>query len=85
MEISSTDHVLNDYSTLPNEWNLKSDHVYGLSDSLYDQNQITKMKNGDPIADCFGIISREDSAILAVADGVNWGNNLDVDTLIQTS
>ncbi|XP_018330871.1 PP2C-like domain-containing protein CG9801 isoform X2 [Agrilus planipennis] len=62
-----------DDSKLPNEWNKKSDFVYGLSDSLYDRNQVTKSKNGDPIADCFGIIARQDSAILAVADGVNWG------------
>lgn len=44
-----------------------------MSDSLYDRNQVTKVKNGDPIADCFGIIARRDSAVLAVADGVNWG------------
>lgn len=58
---------------LPTEWNAKSEYVFGLSDSLYDRNQVTKNKNGDPIADCFGIIARKDSAILAVADGVNWG------------
>lgn len=59
---------------LPDEWNVKSNYVYGLSDSLYDKNQVTKYKNGDPIADCFGIIARTDSTILALADGVNWGN-----------
>ncbi|KAI4454752.1 tipa [Holotrichia oblita] len=58
---------------LPEEWQKHSDYVYGLSDSLYDKNQITNIKNGDPIADCFGVITRKDSAILAVADGVNWG------------
>lgn len=58
---------------LPNIWNRKSEHIYGISDSLYDTNQVTKCKNGDPIADCFGVIARNDSAILAVADGVNWG------------
>ncbi|XP_052864330.1 PP2C-like domain-containing protein CG9801 isoform X2 [Anopheles cruzii] len=39
--------------------------------------QITKpTKNGsvgDPIADCFGIVTRPDSCIMAMADGVNWG------------
>ncbi|XP_060532731.1 PP2C-like domain-containing protein CG9801 isoform X2 [Cylas formicarius] len=60
-------------AVLPEEWNRKSDFCYGLSDSLYDRNQITRQKNGDPIADCFGVIARKDSAILAVADGVNWG------------
>ncbi len=28
---------------------------------------------GEPIADSFGICVRENSAILALADGVNWG------------
>lgn len=28
---------------------------------------------GDPVADVFGIITRRNSAILALADGVNWG------------
>lgn len=64
-----------DDSVLPPEWNQKSDCYYGVSDSLYDRNQVTKQKNGDPIADCFGVIARNDSAILAVADGVNWGEN----------
>ncbi|XP_045466029.1 PP2C-like domain-containing protein CG9801 isoform X2 [Harmonia axyridis] len=63
----------NDKSKLPQEWNKKSDYVFGISDSLYDTNLVTKVKNGEPIADCFGVISRKDSVILAVADGVNWG------------
>lgn len=65
-----------DDSRLPDEWNKKSDYIYGISDSLYDRNQVTRLKNGDPIADCFGIIARRDSAILAVADGVNWGKKI---------
>ena len=34
-----------------------------------------KKKNniGDPIADSYAICVRENSAILALADGVNWG------------
>ncbi|KAJ8964217.1 hypothetical protein NQ314_005046 [Rhamnusium bicolor] len=56
----------------------KSDFMYGLSDSLYDRNQVTRNKNGDPIADCFGIIARNDSAIMAVADGVNWGEKASI-------
>ena len=28
---------------------------------------------GDPVADVFGIITRSNNAILALADGVNWG------------
>ncbi|XP_018561735.1 PP2C-like domain-containing protein CG9801 isoform X2 [Anoplophora glabripennis] len=65
-------------SSLPTEWNKKSELIYGLSDSLYDRNQVTRNKNGDPIADCFGIIARRDSAILAVADGVNWGEKASI-------
>lgn len=70
---SNPDRVGTNDSLLPEEWNKKSDCVFGLSDSLYDRNQVTKIKNGDPIADCFGVIARNDSAILALADGVNWG------------
>lgn len=29
---------------------------------------------GDPIADSFGLCARENSAIMIVADGVNWGD-----------
>ncbi|CAG9833455.1 unnamed protein product [Diabrotica balteata] len=77
---STTDNfsLQNDDSALPQEWCRKSECVYGLSDSLYDRNQVTKNKNGDPIADCFGIIARSDSAILAVADGVNWGEKASI-------
>jgi len=28
---------------------------------------------GDPIADSFGLCARENSSIMIVADGVNWG------------
>lgn len=64
-----------DNTKLPPEWNRRSDYVFGISDSLYDTNLVTKVKNGDPIADCFGIIARKDSVIMAVADGVNWGED----------
>nr|CAH7762588.1 unnamed protein product [Callosobruchus chinensis] len=67
-----------DDSALPTNWNKRSDFVYGISDSLYDRNQVTNSKNGDPIADCFGIIARNDSAIIAVADGVNWGEKASI-------
>jgi hypothetical protein len=30
-------------------------------------------RNGDPIADCFAAIAYQQGAILALADGVNWG------------
>lgn len=68
----------NDDPILPESWNRKTDCAFGISDSLYDRNQVTKNRNGDPIADCFGIIARSDSAILAVADGVNWGEKASI-------
>ncbi len=33
----------------------------------------TGRRNGEPVADCFGILAYPEGAILAVADGVNWG------------
>ncbi|XP_074040277.1 PP2C-like domain-containing protein CG9801 isoform X3 [Leptinotarsa decemlineata] len=77
-ENSTISSVNIDDSMLPNEWNEKSDFFYGISDSLYDRNQVSRNKNGDPIADCFGLIARKDSAILAVADGVNWGEKASI-------
>lgn len=58
---------------LPPHWRKSSEYAFGVAHSLYDKNPITGKQNGDPIADCFGLISRRDSAVLAVADGVNWG------------
>uniref|UniRef100_A0A914P1T8 PPM-type phosphatase domain-containing protein n=1 Tax=Panagrolaimus davidi TaxID=227884 RepID=A0A914P1T8_9BILA len=46
---------------------------YGASISLYEKHPVTGMNAGTPIADVFGIISRENNAIIALADGVNWG------------
>ena len=31
------------------------------------------LMSGDPVADSFGLCARENSAVLIVADGVNWG------------
>lgn len=54
-------------------WSLPDVHAYGISVSLYEKNVITGENIGNPVADCFGIIAREDSCIMALADGVNWG------------
>ena len=54
-------------------WDNETQELAGLSVSLYDVNPITGQHNGDPIADCFGAIQYEDGAILACADGCNWG------------
>lgn len=55
-------------------WNKPNDEAYGISISLYEKNYVSDEHIGDPIADCFGIIARTNSCIMALADGVNWGN-----------
>ncbi|XP_050074098.1 PP2C-like domain-containing protein CG9801 [Anopheles maculipalpis] len=55
------------------DWNRPSEDAYGISVSLYEKHLHTSGNVGDPIADCFGIITRADSCIMAMADGVNWG------------
>lgn len=55
-------------------WNLPDDDAYGISVSLYEKNFITGENIGNPVADCFGIIARENTCIMALADGVNWGD-----------
>ncbi|KAG5681278.1 hypothetical protein PVAND_010729 [Polypedilum vanderplanki] len=56
-------------------WNadLSNENGYGIAISLYEKNPITNEHSGSPIADCYGMISRHDSCIMAMADGVNWG------------
>ncbi|KFB45510.1 AGAP010274-PA-like protein [Anopheles sinensis] len=54
------------------DWNRPNDDAYGISVSLYEKHLHNAGNVGDPIADCFGIVSRADSCIMAMADGVNW-------------
>lgn len=56
-------------------WNAPTsgDHGYGIAISLYEQNPITNIHAGDPIADCYALIARRDNCVMAMADGVNWG------------
>lgn len=63
------------FAAVPN-WRLENDHAYGLSVSLYEQNYGSSERAGDPIADCFGLVVRGQSAVMAMADGVNWGECL---------
>ncbi|SPP84035.1 blast:GDNF-inducible zinc finger protein 1 [Drosophila guanche] len=56
-------------------WRMECDFAYGISVSLYETNMLTKEPMGNPIADCYGMVVRGDSAAMAMADGVNWGNN----------
>lgn len=55
------------------DWKQSCEHVFGISISLYEKNLIFNEQAGTPIADCFGIVSRENSTAMALADGVNWG------------
>lgn len=54
-------------------WNVPHSNSYGASCSLYEVHPITHRHTGDPIADCFAIVTRPNSAIMVLADGVNWG------------
>ncbi|XP_067136873.1 PP2C-like domain-containing protein CG9801 isoform X1 [Centruroides vittatus] len=54
-------------------WNRPSDYAYGIATTLYECHPVTRENAGDPIADSFAVCMRENSAILALADGVNWG------------
>lgn len=54
-------------------WKKPHNRAYGASTTLYEVHPVTKMNAGEPIADCFAIVARKNSAILVLADGVNWG------------
>lgn len=48
--------------------------AWGNAVSLYDRDPLTGLRNGDPIADQYGIITYANGgAVMALADGVNWG------------
>ncbi|XP_069694650.1 PP2C-like domain-containing protein CG9801 isoform X2 [Periplaneta americana] len=55
------------------DWSRPHSRAYGAATTLYERHPLTKQHAGSPIADCFGIVARKNSAILALADGVNWG------------
>lgn len=57
-------------------WFCADEKAYGIATTLYEKNPTTNSNIGDPIADCFGLVVRPNAAILAIADGVNWGNFL---------
>ena len=68
----------NDYfeSLLANNsinWTKSHHRAYGISTSLYESNPVTKQTVGEPIADTFAILGRNNNCILVMADGVNWG------------
>ena len=67
-------------------WNDPSEFAYGISLTLYEEDptrsktevingmSVTKpVIMGEPLADVFGILARENYCVMAIADGVNWG------------
>lgn len=54
-------------------WTKRHPRAYGIGTSLYDCDPITKCTSGDPVADVYAVVAGENSCILALADGVNWG------------
>lgn len=58
---------------VPN-WKNGKNFAEGVSTSLYDRIPGKDQHNGDPVADVFAVVSYENSCVLAIADGVNWGH-----------
>ena len=67
-------------------WNDPSEFAYGISLTLYEEDPTrtrTEIVNGmsvtkptimgEPLADVFGVLARENYCVMTVADGVNWG------------
>lgn len=54
-------------------WTKRHYRAYGIGTSLYDCDPVTHHTNGDPVADVYAVVAGENSCILALADGVNWG------------
>lgn len=50
-----------------------SNHISGQCISTYPNDPNTKLRQGDPICDQYGIIQFENRTLFAVADGCGWG------------
>ena len=55
------------------KWTKRHPRAYGIGTSLYDCDPVTNCTSGDPVADVYAVVAGENSCILALADGVNWG------------
>ncbi|XP_055346065.1 LOW QUALITY PROTEIN: uncharacterized protein LOC129593660 [Paramacrobiotus metropolitanus] len=55
-----------------------TDRAYGVSTTLYERHPLTGETAGNPVADVFAVCARDNNAILAIADGVNWGDKAKV-------
>ena len=54
-------------------WCQKHDCAYGTALSLYDQPKDHELPQGEPVADVFAIAVHPNSCVMALADGVGWG------------
>eukprot|EP00118_Oscarella_pearsei_P011631 m.79584 g.79584 ORF g.79584 m.79584 type:complete len:467 (+) comp36140_c0_seq2:159-1559(+) len=54
-------------------WKMKHEAAYGMAVSLYDQPSGHQHPQGDPVADVFAVAVHPNSCVMALADGVNWG------------
>ena len=54
-------------------WTERHPQAYGIGTSLYDCDPVTNRTSGDPVADVYAVVAGENSCILALADGVGWG------------
>lgn len=57
------------------EWTKRHPRAYGLGTSMYECDPVANTTTGDPIADVYAVVAGENSCILALADGVNWGES----------
>lgn len=55
------------------DWRKHHHKAFGLSQSLYDIDPETNKPVGEPNADTFAVVARENNAFLAIADGCGWG------------
>ena len=54
-------------------WTERHPRAYGIGTSLYDCDPVTNCTSGDPVADVYAVVAGETSSILALADGIGWG------------
>ena len=57
---------------VPN-WNRPIKQADGEAVTLYDHIPGSSNRHGDPVADVYAFVARPNNAILAIADGWNWG------------
>jgi len=56
-------------------WTNRHPRAFGIGTSLYDRDPVTNCTSGDPVADVYAVVAGENHSILALADGVGWGEN----------